>query len=159
MGTVSWRRVYKGNAVYCYLGHLGWNIDQRLGCFLNIGMSILSCPYVYVQSLKFLNLNSSKKQAILGFKICPKKQVILLYLESACTCKNQLLLNMDNKQGQTWSFYLPVNLSQNFQDNLYTGTQGVSITFRFVCFWLVLSLHLILEPPSGIPFAFVQQFY
>ena len=38
-----------------------------------------------------------KKQVTLGFEICPKKQVILLYLESACACKNQ--------------FYLLVNLS------------------------------------------------
>ena len=37
-----------------------------------------------------------KKQVILGFKICPRKQVILLYLESACTCKNHLLPNMDS---------------------------------------------------------------
>jgi len=33
---------------------------------------------------------------ILGFKICPKKQVTLPYLESACACKNQLVPNMDN---------------------------------------------------------------
>jgi len=33
---------------------------------------------------------------ILGFKICPQKQVTLLYLESACACKNQLVPNMDN---------------------------------------------------------------
>ena len=38
-----------------------------------------------------------KKQVILGFKICPKKQVILPYLESACACKNQLVPNMGNK--------------------------------------------------------------
>ena len=38
-----------------------------------------------------------KKQVTLGFKICPKKQVILPYLESACACKNQLVPNMDNK--------------------------------------------------------------
>ena len=33
---------------------------------------------------------------ILGFKICPKKQVTLLYIDNACACKNQLVLNMDN---------------------------------------------------------------
>jgi len=38
-----------------------------------------------------------KKQVILGFKICPKKQVIFLYLESAYACKNQLVPNKDNK--------------------------------------------------------------
>ena len=38
---------------------------------------------------------------ILGFKICPKKQVTLLYLESTCACKNQLVPNMGNKDGQT----------------------------------------------------------
>ena len=32
-----------------------------------------------------------------GFKIYPKKQIILPYLESACACKNQLMLNMGNK--------------------------------------------------------------
>ena len=34
---------------------------------------------------------------ILAFKFYPKKHIILLYLESACTCKNQLVPNMDNK--------------------------------------------------------------
>ena len=38
-----------------------------------------------------------KKQVTLGFKICPKKQVTLSYLESVCACKNQLVLNMGNK--------------------------------------------------------------
>ena len=38
-----------------------------------------------------------KKQVILGFKICPRKQVILPYLESVCACKNQLLPIMGNK--------------------------------------------------------------
>ena len=37
-----------------------------------------------------------EKQVTLAFKICPKKQVILPYLESASACKNQLVLNMDN---------------------------------------------------------------
>jgi len=40
-----------------------------------------------------------KIQVILGFKIWPKKQVILPCLESACACKNQLVPNMVNKQG------------------------------------------------------------
>ena len=38
-----------------------------------------------------------KNKVILGFKICPKKQVILPYLESAWTCKNQLVLNMGDE--------------------------------------------------------------
>ena len=38
-----------------------------------------------------------KKQVILGFKIYPKKQVTLPYLENACAYKNQLLPNMGNK--------------------------------------------------------------
>ena len=38
-----------------------------------------------------------KIQVTLGFKTCPKKQVTLRYLESACTCKNQLTPNMENK--------------------------------------------------------------
>ena len=71
-----------------------------------------------------------KKQVILGFKICPKKQVILPYLESACACKNQLVPNMDNIQGQTWSFYLLVKLSQNSQDDLYFGTEGVLVNLK-----------------------------
>ena len=66
-----------------------------------------------------------KKLVILEFKICPKKQVILPYLESACACKNQLVPNMDNKQGQTQSFYFFVNLPQNSQDDLFFGTAGV----------------------------------
>ena len=37
---------------------------------------------------------------ILGFKTCPKKQVTLPYLESACACKNQLVTNICNKYGQ-----------------------------------------------------------
>jgi len=39
----------------------------------------------------------SKKQVILDFKICPKKQVILPYLESTYACKDQLVLNMESK--------------------------------------------------------------
>ena len=38
-----------------------------------------------------------KKKFILGFKICPRKQVIFHYLESACGCKNELLPNMINR--------------------------------------------------------------
>jgi hypothetical protein len=38
-----------------------------------------------------------KKQVILRFKICPKKQVTLPYLESACACTNQLLPSIGNK--------------------------------------------------------------
>jgi len=38
-----------------------------------------------------------KKQVILGFKICPRKQVMLPSFESACACKNQLVPNMGNK--------------------------------------------------------------
>ena len=38
-----------------------------------------------------------QKKVILGFKICPKKQVILLNLESAYAYKNQLVLSMDNE--------------------------------------------------------------
>ena len=32
---------------------------------------------------------------------------------------------MGNKQGQTWSFYLLVNLPQSSQDDLFFGTEGV----------------------------------
>jgi len=38
-----------------------------------------------------------KKQVILGFKFCPKKHIILPYLESAYACKNQSAPNKDNK--------------------------------------------------------------
>ena len=47
-----------------------------------IRISILNTPSV------------PRKQVILGLKICPRKQVILLYIESAFACKNQLLPNM-----------------------------------------------------------------
>jgi len=46
---------------------------------------------------EMITLSVPKKQVILEFKICPKKQVILPYLESACACKNQLVPNMGNK--------------------------------------------------------------
>ena len=66
-----------------------------------------------------------KKQVILGFKICPNKHVILPYLESVYACKNQLVPNMGSKQGQARSFCPFVNLSQNSQDDLFFGTEGV----------------------------------
>ena len=54
-----------------------------------IRISILNTPSV------------PRKQVILGLKICPRKQVILLYIESAFACKNQLLPNMgyNKKEG------------------------------------------------------------
>ena len=52
-----------------------------------VRMSILNIPSVPIP----------KKKVILGLKICPRKQVILLNIESACACKNQLLPNMGNK--------------------------------------------------------------
>ena len=45
-----------------------------------------------------------KKQVILEFKICPKKQVILPYLESARACKNKLESNMANNSGKHGHF-------------------------------------------------------
>ena len=40
-----------------------------------------------------------KKKVILGFKFCPKKHVILFYLESACTCKNHFIPRVRGSRG------------------------------------------------------------
>ena len=56
-----------------------------------------SLPTKKMSKTKLDTPSVPKKQVILAFKFCTEKQVILPYLESAYTCKNQLVLNMDNK--------------------------------------------------------------
>ena len=83
-------------------------------------------PLNLFDSIYFLR---PKILVILKFKICHKKQVTLIYLESIYACKNQLVPNMDNIQGQMWSFYLLVNLSQNFQDDYILERREYSVGF------------------------------
>ena len=47
-------------------------------------------------------------------------------------CKNQLVSNMGNKQGQIWSFYYFVNLSQNIQDDFFL-IEGVVSNSLYPC--------------------------
>jgi len=72
--------------------HLDPYVLSTMRCHLDVWMS---GNRVYIAISKY-SLHP-KKQVIIGFKICPQKQVILLYLESACTCKNQLVPNMGSK--------------------------------------------------------------
>ena len=77
----------KGN---CYMGGACLDLLQNSG--------IKRCKttvYIEYHNSKRL-LPPSQNTSHLGFKICPKKQITLLYLESTCACKNQLVPNIDN---------------------------------------------------------------
>ena len=81
----------------------GWARSHCQPIWVGMGLSSRTIygPFACVRAKTlFANWNAyslrPKILVILRFKICPKKQVTLPYLESACECKNQLVSNMDN---------------------------------------------------------------